>query len=163
MQAVTIIYLCDDLEVESTITEKVVAPKTADSDLYFFAGMLEEEPSGSDISNEESIRSALKFKIIKEIKDEVRRFAELILTENFVYSNTSSNKFWMEKKLEFPNLCTMFLILESVNEPSAFIENFFSKCGIIVTKRNQNLNEESFHDRAMLCTNMAILNKMKSK
>ena len=57
----------------------------------------------------------------------------------------------------------MSLIMESVNASSAFIERFFRKCGIIVTKGNQNLNEESFHDRVMLCTNMAILNKMKSK
>ncbi len=161
MQAISIKYLCDDLEVESSITEKVVTPQTADSDLYFFAGMFEEEPSGSDITNEEAVRSALKFKKIEEIKDEVRRFSEIISRENFVYSNTSSNKFWMQKKLELPNLCTMFLIFESINASSAFIERFFSKCGIIVTKRNQNLNEESFNDRVMLCSNMSILNKMK--
>jgi hypothetical protein len=29
----------------------------------------------------------------------------------------------------------MFLIFESINASSAFIERFFSKCGIIVTKR----------------------------
>ena len=121
--------------------------------------MFEEEPSGSDITNEEAVRSALKFKKIEEIK----RFSEIISKENFVHSNTSSNKFWMGKKLEFPNLCTIFLILESINASSAFIERFFSKCGIIVTKRNQNLNEESFNDRVMLCSNMPILNKMKSE
>jgi hypothetical protein len=59
--------------------------------------MFEEEPSGSDITNEEAVRSAFKFKKIEEIKDEVRRFSEIISRENFVYSNTSPNKFWMQK------------------------------------------------------------------
>ena len=121
--------------------------------------MFEEEPSGSDITNEEAVRSALKFKKIEEIK----RFSEIISKENFVHSNTSSNKFWIGKKLEFPNLCTNYLIFESINASSAFIERFFSKCGIIVTKRNQNLKEESFNDRVMLCINMSIFNKMKSE
>ena len=161
MQAISIKYLCDDLDIESSITEKVITPQTADSNLYFFAGMFEEEPSGSDISNKEAVISALKLNKIEEIKQEIRRFSETISKENFAHSNTSSNKFWMKKKLEFPNLCTMFLILESINASSAFIERFFSKCGIIVTKRNQNLNEESFNDRVMLCSNMSILNKMK--
>jgi hypothetical protein len=40
----------------------------------------------------------------------------------------------------------MFLIFESINASSAFIERFFSKCGMIVTKRNQNLNEESLNE-----------------
>ena len=88
MQAISIKYLCHDLEVVSSITEKVITPQTADSDLYFIAGMFEKEPSGSDITNEEAVRSALKFKQIEEIKDEVRRFSEIISRENFNYSNT---------------------------------------------------------------------------
>ncbi len=82
MQAISTKYLCDALDVESSIIE------TADSELYFIAGMFEKEPSGSDITNEEAVRSALKFKQIEEIKDEVRRFSEIISRENFNYSNT---------------------------------------------------------------------------
>jgi hypothetical protein len=59
--------------------------------------MFEEKPSESDITNKVANRSALKFKKIEDIKDEVRRFSEIISRENFVYSNTSSNKFWMQK------------------------------------------------------------------
>jgi hypothetical protein len=59
--------------------------------------MFEEKPSESDITNKVANRSALKFKKIEDIKDEVRRFSEIISRENFVYSNTSPNKFWMQK------------------------------------------------------------------
>ena len=53
--------------------------------------MFEEELSGSDITNEEAVRSAFKFKKIEEIKDEVRRFSEIISRENFVYSSNMSS------------------------------------------------------------------------
>jgi hypothetical protein len=91
--------------------------------------LFEVEPSGSDITNEEAVRSALKFKKIEEIKEEVRLFSEIISRENFVYSNTSSNKFWMQKKLELPNWCTMFLIFESINEVILF-KDFLVNAGI---------------------------------
>jgi hypothetical protein len=72
--------------------------------IFLLVCLRKAQAQSSDITNEEAVRSALKFKIIEEIKDEVRRFSEIISRENFVYSNTSSNKFWMQKKLELPNL-----------------------------------------------------------
>jgi hypothetical protein len=38
---------------------------------------------------------------------------------------------------------------------------FFSICGIITTQRNQNSNEDLFIDRAMLCANLKLLEKLK--
>jgi hypothetical protein len=60
--------------------------------------------------------------------------------------------------MEFPHLVTLFIILNSFNASSAFIERFFSICGIIATQRNQNSNKDLFYDRAnyVLCQHEII-------
>jgi len=51
-------------------------------------------------------------------------------------------------------------MLNSINASSAYTERFLSICGIIVTQRNQNSHEELFYDRALLCANMKLLEKL---
>ena len=60
----------------------------------------------------------------------------------------------------YPNLLTLLIMLNSINASSAFIERFFSICGIIATQRNQNSNEDLLFDRAMLSANMKLLEKL---
>ena len=64
------------------------------------------------------------------------------------------------KKRDFPHLCTLFLILNSISASSAYIERFFSICGIICTQRNQNSKEDLFLARAMLSSNFEIVKKI---
>jgi hypothetical protein len=64
------------------------------------------------------------------------------------------------KKRYFPHLCTLFLILNSMGASGAYIERFFSICGIICTQRNQNSKEDLFLARAMLSSNFEIVKKI---
>jgi hypothetical protein len=115
------------------------------------------------IQDSQSVEAALQFQKEEEIKEEVKKFSKLIMQQNFEKKNLSSIKFWQDKKIEFPHLATLFIILNSINASSAFIERFFSICGIIATQRNQNSNEDLFYDRAMLCASMKLLEKITKK
>jgi hypothetical protein len=89
------------------------------------------------IEDNESIEAALRFQKDQEIQEEIKKFSKLIASKDIAKKNLSSNKFWQDKKLEYPNLVTLFIMLYSINASSAFTERFLSICGIIVTQRNQ--------------------------
>jgi hypothetical protein len=135
LKIISINFLCEDNEVESQITDKIVTPQVADGQKDLFAGIFNTAPSAKEINNEKAIKAALKYKKTEEIKEEIRKLTNKITADNFAHSNLSSNKFWMENKI--PNLSTLFIILESINSSSEFIERFFSFCGIILTKGNK--------------------------
>ena len=158
LKSVALKFLCEDnVEVVSKVTEKIVTPNTADSEKHFFEGMFEEE---FEIENPDAIAAALVFKKEQEINSEIIKFTDLITAENFKRTLLSSNEFWKDKKRDFPHLCTLFLILNSIGASSAYIERFFSICGIICTQRNQNSKEDLFQARAMLSSNFKIVKKI---
>ena len=78
------------------------------------------------IQDSQSVEAALQFQKEEEIKEEVKKFSKLIIQQNFEKKNLSSIKFWQDKKMEFPHLVTLFIILNSISASSAFIERFFS-------------------------------------
>ena len=131
----------------SKVSEKIVTPKTADSDQLFFAGMFQEE---DELENTESVRAALNLKKTEEINLEIRKFSDLIATDGFAKTNSSSNQFWKNNKQDYSHLCTLFIMFNAISASSAYIERFFSICGIISTQRNQNSNEDLFNARAMI-------------
>ena len=69
----------------------------------------------------------------------------------------SSNVFWMNNFLKFYNLSKIFLIISGISCSSAFIERFFSICGIIGNQRNYNMKQDLFFMRAMLAGNIELL------
>jgi hypothetical protein len=74
---------------------------------------------------------------IFQFQEEIKKFSKLIASKDIAKKNLSSNKFWQDKKLEYLDLVTIFIMLNSINASSAFTERFLSICGIIVTQRNQ--------------------------
>jgi hypothetical protein len=51
----------------------------------------------------------------------------------------------------------MTILITLINSSSAFIERFFSVCGVINTDRNQNMKHDLFEIYAFLTSNMHIL------
>jgi hypothetical protein len=72
------------------------------------------------LESHKSIEASLQF----QNKEEIKKFSTLIGSKDFFKSNISSNKIWKENKLEYPNLCTLFILLNSINASSAYIERF---------------------------------------
>ncbi len=119
MNIVAYSFLCKNVGPASQTTEPVVTPRTADSDKHFFGGMFDDKQA---LESQESIEASLQFQKEEEIKEEIKKFSTLIGSKDFFKSNISSNKFWKENKLEYPNLCTLFKMLNSINASSAYIE-----------------------------------------
>lgn len=51
----------------------------------------------------------------------------------------------------------------TIRSSSAFVERLFSICGIIRDKRSENMKEDLFEHRAMLASNIELINKVASK
>lgn len=49
-------------------------------------------------------------------------------------------KWWSENGIQFPYLCKIAKVILSFQATSAMVERFFSKAGILLTKRKANLN-----------------------
>ena len=57
----------------------------------------------------------------------------------------------------------MTILITLINSSSAFIERFFSVCGVINTDRNQNMKHDLFEIYAFLTSNMHILHTFKTQ
>ena len=71
----------------------------------------------------------------------------------------STTEFWRRNSEKFPFLLKVAAILLNIPSSSAFIERFFSLCGIISTTLNANMKDELLIMRAMLKVNMNILSR----
>jgi len=68
-------------------------------------------------------------------------FAQILQDSKLLSKIKSSKKFWSQNEEKFPYMSKLFA-LTSINSSSAFIERFFSICGIINTDRNENMKHE---------------------
>jgi len=62
-----------------------------------------------------------------------------------------------------PNLRDLALKLLTIPSTSAFVERFFSICGVVNDKRRTNMREDTFVARTLLKPNVKILNELRSK
>ncbi len=73
------------------------------------------------------------------------------------YKN-STKKFWAANSSKFPNLTRLALVLLNISCSSAFIEQFFSICGIICKPRETYLKDDPIIMRSIMKANMELLN-----
>jgi hypothetical protein len=113
-----------------------------------------ESESEANIVNNGAIvlEAILKNNLTKEISE----FAQILQDSKLLSKIKSSKKFWSQNEEKFPYMSKLFA-LTSINSSSAFIERFFSICGIINTDRNQNMKHELFEIYAMLNSNLHII------
>ena len=99
-----------------------------------------------------------EFQRLNELKLEVKKFTQLISDDKFVKKVNSTASFWIDFKSKLPILYKLRLILSNISSSSAFIERYFSLCGMIFDKRRHNMNDDLFEMRSLLKTNMSLLN-----
>ena len=73
------------------------------------------------------------------------------------FNDISSIKFWLDNKKTFPSLYKLALILFNIPSSSAFVERFFSICGIVNDKRRGNMKDETLINRSFLKSNLDLL------
>ena len=149
-----------DSNIQKNIRKNAL-PISASNNDYFNKLFAEEtEQQESYINN--SQEGAFKFQKQQEIKEEVQKFASLLSNPLFLKETLSSIDFWINNENKFPNLSKIYLMLSTITSSSAFIERFFSICGVIFDKRNQNSKDDLFITRSMLASNIKILDELVS-
>ena len=73
----------------------------------------------------------------------------------------TTKMFWIENRKTLPSLYKLAQRLLTIPASSAFIERFFSVCGVICKKRCGNMSDELKIMRSFLKCNIDILNSLK--
>ena len=88
-------------------------------------------------------------------------FRELVSNESFLKAKDISTKgFWLENRNKFPNLAKLANILLNIPSSSAFIERFFSICGVVCKQRSMAMTDLLIITRALLKTNIHLLKEI---
>ena len=99
------------------------------------------------------------YKIEVELEKEILKLAD-ILAQAEKLKDITNRKFWNKYMDEMPRLARLALVLLNISVSSAFIERFFSICGIICKKNSGNMKDELIVTRSMLKANMKILEEL---
>jgi hypothetical protein len=110
--------------------------------------------------SQNNLDSANLFHFNQETADEVKNYSNLIKDKNFIETCENSPDFWINNVEKYSILCKTALVLCPINLSSAFIERFFSICGVINDCRRGNIYKDLFFIRAFLACNIYIFNKL---
>ncbi|RNA02153.1 zinc finger BED domain-containing 4-like [Brachionus plicatilis] len=104
-------------------------------------------------TSQDVARLTRKDHIIKEID----LFLQL-LNDRTTFSK-STQAFWSEFSYKLPILSQVALKIFCIPASSAFIERYFSICGLFNNKRSLNINPENFIDKVMFRVNIDLLDR----
>jgi len=134
-------------------------PKTPDSatsvnENCFYYGIDEDQ-----IHEESNDGYLLKFK--RDIEREVNLFLDNFNNDETIASHLKSTKdFWTKNRLALPILYACTCKIVSIPASSAYIERFFSICGVVCKNRAMNMNDELIICKCMLKANMKLLDEL---
>jgi hypothetical protein len=140
-------------QTAKTSTISQTSQKTPDDQL--FASFCNLPDSDSD-DQQETINTN-KHKIILEREI----FANLLKNSTFSES-VSVKSYWIAHKKDMPNIANLAMLLYNIPSSSAFIERFFSICGVVNRTRAGNMSVLTLQTRAFLKSNIEILNELNN-
>lgn len=97
----------------------------------------------------------------REIENEINDFWKTILEEMLKKDSTSTVQFWRKHSIKFSHMSKQALLLSTIQSSSAFIERFFSVCGVVWKPRASNMKDDLIIKRSMLKVNTKILDSLK--
>jgi hypothetical protein len=96
-----------------------------------------------------------------QVQNEVSLFRKLLIDEDmFGEDCISTRRFWLQYKSQLPNLFLLSKKLLNIQASTAFVERFFSICGIICNVKNTNMSDKMIIMRSVLKTNIEILESL---
>lgn len=128
-------------------------PKVGNDD--FFADLVREDPEVSCSNNQVFLH-----KFEEELNIEIAYFQEILLDRERLEETDSNKKFWLEEKKKLPKLFQVATILLNISASSAYVERFFSICGIICHQRAARMSDDLIISRSMLASNMQFFKEM---
>ncbi len=96
----------------------------------------------------------------KKLKDEINYFIDLLNNDMFINSIKSTTSFWIRYGNKIPLLKQLAIVINNIYSSSAFIERFFSLCGIISNSRTGNMTSKLFTTKSFLKANIEFLNEL---
>lgn len=144
-------------EEESKDTEENLAlsdEENSDNEAIYFDDLLR------DNDEEKQNKEPEKFKIEIELEKEIVKLAEILNKTEFLKTVKSNKSFWNKYMNEMPRLAKLAIVLLNINVSGAFIERFFSICGIICKKSAGNMRDDLIITRSMLKANIQILEEL---
>ena len=106
-------------------------------------------------SSEDETNSPIISKKVS-LTEELKRFKYIL--NNINQMKIESKKFWKDNKSSLPLLYELWFILRNISSSSAYVERFFSICGIVNRKRAGNMSDETLINRSFLKANINLLN-----
>ncbi len=102
---------------------------------------------------------------IDKFSEKIQAFlAECALNKrNRNYVRKSNNDFWLENKAMMTILFKTAIILLNIPSSSAFIERFFSICGVVCECRRERQSDDMIICRSKLKANIEILKKLSEQ
>ena len=98
----------------------------------------------------------------ESVELEINALRLKVKDQMFIENPISTKLFWQKNALQLPNLYEIALVLLNVQASSAFIERFFSICGVVCSRRATNMKPDLIIKRSMLKSNIHILNHLNS-
>ena len=80
-----------------------------------------------------------------------------IIRESNLKKLKSTKSFWCEHKTSLPILFELANILLNIPSSSAFVERYFSMCGVVCKQRAGNMDPDLIITRSMLKSNLKLL------
>ena len=96
----------------------------------------------------------------KKIENEINDLRKTLLEEMFIKDSTSTVQFWRKYNFKFPHMSKLALLLSTIQSSSAFIERFFSVCGVVCKPRASNMKDDLIISRSILKANIKILDSI---
>ena len=101
-----------------------------------------------------------QFNIEQLVEKEKELYVNILRNCEFT-NKTSYEDFWYARRKEMPYLYKLSLMYYNIPTSSAYVERFFSICGIVNRKRAGNMSDDTLINRAFLKSNLNILNEME--
>jgi hypothetical protein len=129
-------------------------PNSANSlfSLNDFIADIEENPTYNEELNNIEIKN--------DITSETTELIKVFKDNDFLKEKFTSHQFWFKYESKFKLLSQLALILLNIPSSSAFIERFFSICGVICNKRSLNIGDDLLITRSLLKANIKLLNEI---
>ena len=114
-----------------------------------------------DDDDEDEVEASIGKSMVFNLRKEKELFFSLINKPEEEQKVITTKMFWIENRKTLPSLYKLAQRLLTIPASSAFIERFFSVCGVICKKRCGNMSDELIIMRSFLKCNIDILNSLK--
>jgi hypothetical protein len=99
--------------------------------------------------------------LLIQVQNEVSIFRKILIDEDMLAEDCiSTRRFWLKHKSLLPYLFFLTKKLLNIQASSAFVERFFSICGIICSVKNTNMKDDTIIMRSILKANMDTLDAL---